>query len=142
MKDLHKFLYKHGAIYLQIYLFTQICIQTWRHLPRYICFHKFVYKHGAIYLHIYICLHKCVYKHGAIYLQIDLFTQMCIQTWCHLPTDIFVYTNLYTNMAPHTYKNWHGFYPLLQYRHLMHQSIESPGGGGREMAGRCRAYPV
>ena len=25
---------------------------------------------------------------------------------------------------------------------LMHQSIESPGGGGREMAGRCRAYPV
>ena len=25
---------------------------------------------------------------------------------------------------------------------VMHQSIESPGGGGREMAGRCRAYPV
>ena len=33
---------------------------------------------------------------------------------------------------------------LYEVHHfIMHQSIESPGGGGgREMAGRCRAYPV
>ena len=31
---------------------------------------------------------------------------------------------------------------LEELHDVMHQSIESPGGGGREMAGRCRAYPV